>query len=246
MIDPWSVRWERASSSPPISAPYAVPEKGLRVPMRVGRGPRGWLGFVLLFMLSFGLPMDPASAQVTTDPPDQVTVPGDTVLVQDEAEGAVSPGGAFLRSLVVPGWGHVVTGAENRGAFYVAAQSASTWMLLKSLSKRREARRFRDMELAAAGARIGASGLVPSDSVRIRAERDARVEQWDETIEARGQQVEDWAALGIFLVLLGATDAFVAGHLMDRPEPLSLEVRPSAVGGWEFRLEVSPRRRPAR
>jgi hypothetical protein len=246
MIAPLPVRREPANSRAPGSGPGAVSGREPRVPDRGGRRGSGWFPVVLALVVSVTLPADPAAAQVTADPPVQVTEPGDTVVVQAEAEGVVSPGGAFLRSLVVPGWGHVVTGAENRGAFYVAAQSASAWMLLKSISKRREARRFRDMEFEAAGARIGASGLVPSDSVRVRAERDARVEQWDETVEARGQQVEDWAALGVFLVLLGATDAFVAGHLMDRPEPLSLDVRPGARGGWELRLEVSPRRKPAR
>ncbi len=164
--------------------------------------------------------------------------PADTVL---SGEG-VTPGGAFLRSLILPGWGHAVTGNEHRGAMYAVVQSGAGWMLFKSLARRREAARFRDLEFGAARDRAIASGVTAPDTILQRANRDPRVELWNERVDTRSQQVEDWTALGIFLVLLGATDAFVAAHLMDRPEPLTIDVRPGAIGGWEFRLEVVPRR----
>lgn len=152
----------------------------------------------------------------------------------------VSPGGVFARSLVVPGWGHAVTGTHLRGGFYVAAQSGTLWMLAKSFARRGEASRFRDAEFRLTADRIRASGVVEPDSVRALAGQDPRVEEWDELVEARSQQVEDWAALGIFLVLMGAADAYVAAHLMDRPEPLSMDVAPRPGGGWAFSVSVRP------
>jgi hypothetical protein len=166
--------------------------------------------------------------------------------VPQPEEPEVSPGGAFLRSLLVPGWGHAVTDAHFRGAFYVAAQSGTAWMLGKSIARRREARRFRLTELELARERLQAAGITQPDTLRLLSEQDPRVEAWDGLIEARDQQVEDWAALGIFLLLLGATDAFVAGHLMDRPEPLSLDVAPSLDGGWELSLSFRPGGRSSR
>lgn len=159
---------------------------------------------------------------------------------QEQNNDEITPGGAFLRSLILPGWGHAATGAHFRGAFYVAAQSGAVWMLTKSMAQHREAGRFRAAEVHAARERFRTSGVVRPDSLRILAERDPGVEAWDELIEARSQQVEDWASLAIFLVLLGATDAFVAGHLMDHPEPLSMDVAPLPGGGWSFRVSLPP------
>ncbi len=150
----------------------------------------------------------------------------------------VSPGGAFVRSLVLPGWGHAATGSHFRGGFYMAAQSGAIWMLSKSLAAHREARRFRNEEIRAVTDQLRASGIVQPDTLRILAEADPRVEEWDELVDARSEQVEDWAAAGIFILLLSATDAFVSGHLMDRPEPLTIQAGPVPGGRWEVSVGV--------
>ncbi len=41
----------------------------------------------------------------------------------------VSPMGAFLRSLVIPGWGQVAVEQPTRGAFYFAMEAGTLWML---------------------------------------------------------------------------------------------------------------------
>ena len=43
-----------------------------------------------------------------------------------------SPGGAFVRSLAIPGWGQAVSGSPGRGAFYFTVQSVTVWMILKT------------------------------------------------------------------------------------------------------------------
>lgn len=44
----------------------------------------------------------------------------------------LSPGGAFLRSLVLPGWAQAELGAESRGALYFFAESFSLFMVART------------------------------------------------------------------------------------------------------------------
>lgn len=157
-----------------------------------------------------------------------------------EDDGQITPGGAFLRSLVLPGWGHVIAGAPARGAFYFTAQAGAVWMLGKSIQGRREAQRFRAEEARIVRARHEAAGVSSLDSLAAFVRLDEEVAAWDGLIDSRAQQVEDWIALGIFVMLLSATDAFVAGHLMDRPEPLTLDVAPRPGGAWQFSVSLNP------
>lgn len=154
----------------------------------------------------------------------------------------ITPGGAFVRSLILPGWGHASTGAHFRGAFYVAAQSGAVWMLSKSLASHREARRMRDQEILAVRGRLRASGVVQADSLRVLTNQDARVQEWEDMVDRRSEEVEDWVAAALVILLIQAADAFVAGHLMDHPEPLSMDISPGPAGGWEVGVRIDPGR----
>jgi hypothetical protein len=158
----------------------------------------------------------------------------------DPLEGHVTPRGAFLRSLLVPGWGHVEAGAPTRAAFYVAAQGGSWWMLGRSMVRRAEARRTVAWVRDEVRAELMAQGVSSPDSLRLALDADPRVERWDELVEIRGEQVEDWVALGLFLTLLSATDALVAAHMADYPDPLTFVVAPLAApgGGWGVGIRV--------
>lgn len=188
------------------------------------------------FFQGFSLSPAPLAAAAS----DTIPPPADPARPALGENPEISPGGAFLRSLLVPGWGHAATGAHFRGGFYIAAQSGALWMLAKSMARRRDAGRFRRSEVNAARERLRVQGITSPDSLRILAPQDPRVQEWDERIESRSQQVEDWASASLFLLLLGATDAFVAGHLMDRPEPLSLQVGPEPGGGWSISGSIRP------
>jgi len=160
-----------------------------------------------------------------------------------EAVLPISPRGAFLRSLVLPGWGHLSVDAPGRAGFYMAAQGGTVWMLTKSILRRRSAERFRDAEVHLVRDELLARGVQSPDSLRLLVAQDLRVERWEELMEIRGEQVEDWIALGIFLSLLGATDALVAAHMADYPEPLRFSVTPRrgpgrTAGAWELRLRL--------
>lgn len=155
---------------------------------------------------------------------------GDPPPEEEIIRGAVSPGGAFLRSLVVPGWGHLASESPTRGAFYIAAQSGTIWMILKSLVKRDDAVEAREVARDIVESELRLQGVQSPDSLRFLSDEDPRVGRWDELRAARGQQVEDWVSLGLFLTLLGAADAFVAAHLAGYPEPLTLDVLPGRRG----------------
>jgi hypothetical protein len=47
-------------------------------------------------------------------------------------EPPLSPGGAFIRSLVIPGWAQAELGAEARGAFYLFAEAFSLFMIART------------------------------------------------------------------------------------------------------------------
>ncbi len=182
-------------------------------------------------------------------PPDSTAVlpdpaPADEPFEQAAQEGVITPGGAFLRSVLVPGWGHVATQAYGRAGFYVAAQTGSSWMLLQTLNRRAEATAFVDIERELAETRFIASGISDPDSIQLAVDDDPAVQGREALVGARDQQVEDWTALTIFLALLGATDAFVAAHLADYPEPLNYQVLPLGGGRTEVRFSIPIRNLP--
>lgn len=147
----------------------------------------------------------------------------------------VSPGGAFLRSLVLPGWGHAEVGSYTRGGFYFLSSAAIGGMLFKTGVYLRTARQRRNLVEADAEARFRREGVVDPDSLAALVEADPRVQDHRGLVEARSEQMEDWLALGIFWLLLNGADAFVAAHLADFPEPVEVEARPVGPPG---RMEI--------
>jgi len=144
----------------------------------------------------FALP----SAGAAQDPrPDTAQAPlavsGDTVPVeQADSAQVLSPGGAFLRSLVLPGWGQSELGLPGRGGIYFTLEAGSLWMYIKSVRKLGEAR-----ERERIARETGALG--PN--------------QMDPLVRDRLNQREDWLTLSIFWLFFSGADAFVAAHLQD-------------------------------
>lgn len=180
---------------------------------------------------------------VVTPTPETLAEPGASP-EQAVADGPVSPGGAFLRSAIVPGWGHVATESYARGGFYATAQAASLWMLWQTMDRRALASEHRALERELVAARIQARGISSPDSIQIEVDRDPSVQNREALVESRDQQVEDWAALSIFLVLLGGADAFVAAHLSDYPDPLTFRALPVGADGVEIQVSLPLNRVP--
>lgn len=139
-------------------------------------------------------------------------VAGDTVAADT---GGVSARGALLRSLVLPGWGQAYVGAPGRGAVYFAMEAGSLWMVFK--------------------ARRQLAGATEQQAL-LRARGEQPLTTTTALVEARGQQVEDWITLAVFLLAFSGADAYVAAQLSDFGD--NVGVLPAAGGGLQLRARV--------
>lgn len=164
----------------------------------------------------------PAAAQVAVEDARPVA---DTLFPAD-----VTPGGAFLRSLAVPGWGQAATGAYSRASFYFLTEAASglmLWKTLRALGSARDRLEFWEVE---ARREAVADGVTDPDSLQARIAAHPRVEEMQALEETRVEQREDWLAFGLFMLLLGGADAFVSAHLRDFPDPITVGAARAAPG----------------
>lgn len=176
------------------------------------------LALVVLGVLAIG--GDALRAQVTPPSAPAVGLGGGVATDTIPVEG-VTPGGAFLRSVVVPGWGHASIGSYLRGGFYLAAQGGTSWMLLRVRSRLASATARVEVLEEVETARLALAGIVDPVIVEDSLAANEEVADRRSLVRARQQQREDWLALGIFLILLGGADAYVSAHLKDFPaEPV--------------------------
>jgi len=183
----------------------------------------------------------PAAAQVTPD-----TLPADSAPREN-----TGPRNAFIKSMLIPGWGHFAQGSEGRGLFYVALQGSSWYMLVKTLGKLSDAREAESGFVQIA--KDSLNDLMASDSLaRKRLEDpvtyDAAVAAHPDVarlsplVSAREQQRQDWITYTLFFTFLSAVDAYVTAHPSDFPADIS--VAPATDGGVSLRLDLPlPRRR---
>ena len=167
--------------------------------------------------------VSPVQAQEEAAAPD--TVVEDGLAAPDSIPPGVSPPGAFLRGAIIPGWGHVATGSLTRGAFYFGWETLTGWMIFKSHRRMGAARRRATLWEDQLTARLLGEGVAPEE-VDAQLENDPELRRLRGLADARGEQREDWLAVGIFTMLLSGVDAFVSTHLQDFPEPLTVEGDP--------------------
>ena len=171
--------------------------------------------FCLIAALGSSLGATALAAQVQDPPP---VVPGTApAALPDSLPGQVTPTGAFLRALALPGWGHAAIGSNLRGAFYVAAEGGTAWMLLRIHRRLGYATRQLDLREDEARARLAAEGITDPAEIAEALEDDETLDSPRNLLSSRQQQREDWLAFGIFLMLLSGADAFVSAHLQDFP-----------------------------
>jgi hypothetical protein len=172
---------------------------------------------VFILLLAGLLACLPAPAVAQVAPVEEAATPSDTL---DLWQGPVrSPRGAFLRSLVLPGWGQAWVGSPGRGAAYFAMEAGSLWMVYRSRQMlgyaREEQQQLRD------------SGQI---------QPDARIT----LVRARESQVEDWTAVAVFLLFFSAADALVSAYLADFDEHVGV-VRDGDGLRLEARIPVGRR-----
>ena len=193
-------------------------------------------------LVATGLALAPTSTRAqdpVADPPAREAVAPDSA----SAPRRHSAGGAFLRSVLIPGWGQAKVGSPDRGGFYFAVESMSLWMILKTSKTLGSARDIVALRRAEAEAQVIGEGTVV-DPVEIAnlVDEDEAVQDAEVLVELRSQQKEDWVAFGLFFLFLGGADAFVAAHLADFPVPLEAAIRPLPNTGVElaFSLPFDP------
>jgi Family of unknown function (DUF5683) len=147
----------------------------------------------------------------------------------------VSPRGAFLRAIVIPGWGHSAIGSYRRGAFYFVTEGITAWGLIKTHERIKEVQGRISFAEGVVRSDLAAQGVTDPDSIRMQLDSAATLVDLRGLEKSRKSQREDWTALAIFLVLLSGADAYVSAHLQHFPAPMTLDAQPAGDG----RMDVS-------
>ena len=104
-------------------------------------------GLVVIFLLS-AVPVFRLSAQVPDTTPPPLVTTGARIVPTDTTH-RIRPMGAFLRSLLVPGWGQAATGRHVTGALFATWEGVSAMMALKAQSEMHYLRTTHSANLAA-------------------------------------------------------------------------------------------------
>ena len=104
----------------------------------IGRRRPSTLGFRCLCFLLAAVALSRA-VELAGQVPGAAATTGDSI--PPPRPPAFSPRGAFVRSLLVPGWGQAHVGASTRGAVYFALSASSLWMTYVSSRQLADARR---------------------------------------------------------------------------------------------------------
>jgi hypothetical protein len=185
------------------------------------------------------LPASPARGQGVVLPQDTI-VPADTIPSE-----APSPRAAFIRAMVVPGWGHFGIGEYRRGAVYLGLQ-ATSWAMLVTTINRLDTARDAVRTIEAAG-RDSLFALMAADTALARELEDPfRFDQVLATYPglldarnlagARRRHRQDWIVYTTVFTFAAAIDAYVTAHLKDFPQGIT--VAPAADGGLRLGMQL--------
>ena len=191
---------------------------------------------MLLMIVTVGSADRFEAQQVTVDDDDQVADSTLSPLLPTSA--SVSPGGAFLRAVLVPGWGHVSIGANARAGAYFAIESAVAYGIIRTRRRISEAAsraNFRELLLRED---LTTKGITDPNQIKNALESDATLADLKSLGESRSDQQEDLVAFGLFLLFLSGADAFVSAHLKDFPDPIAIEGGPTNDGRLEIGLKL--------
>jgi len=213
--------------------------------VRCGRTRRNRrLGVVLFTGFATGMALAALPGPALTQERDTLTA-GQAVGVEQEepppvqaGPRRVSPRGAFIRSALIPGWGHAEVGALSRGAFYFSVEATSAMMLFKTQTRIARTRDRLNLRESILTARLEAQGITDPLEIEAALAADPEVEDLRALEGTRVDQREDWLAFGLFLMLIGGVDAYVSAHLADFPTAVVVEPAPAGGVGVGFSLSV--------
>ena len=193
---------------------------------------------LLALLVLAGVPGTASSQVFDSIPPN----PGNQEAVQDtvsqppDSIGRITPGGAFLRSALVPGWGHTKVGAHGRGAFYFTVETVNAFLFFKTRSRLAKVKDQRALLEEVVTARLLAQGVEDPEEIEAALAEDPGVSDLRLREESRSEQLEDWMALGIFFLFLSGADAFVSAHLADFPAAVEIDTPPA--GGIQVGFSI--------
>jgi len=161
----------------------------------------------------------------------------------------VSPGTAFYRSLIIPGWGQASAGAYKRAAVWVVLQGTSDAMLAVTLHRLSLATSAWNRNVADTVALLlqhpdslrGQDSLLITNRPLWHAQHDTLVSGWS-LVRSRRKQREDRIFQAVFFTLVGGLDAFINAQLSDFPAGVGVE--PKGEGRYQLTVSVPwPRRK---
>lgn len=163
-------------------------------------------------------PASPALAQVVdTARVEAVPVP---------ARPPISPRRAFLRSLLIPGYGQIALDRSVAAGIFAFVEVSALGMARRSALNLRDAKRAPRDSIVDRYEIDPLTGAPVIDPVTGQPKPVAfRTVGLRERIKARRTHYEDWMAVLIFNHFLAAADAYVAAHLWDFPAKVALEHR---------------------
>jgi hypothetical protein len=211
----------------------------------------------LVFALAFFLPVSSIRAQQESQKPgklDRVTeclpIPVDTVPVVQvpsvilgpvtpktgppPCRVPISPGSAFLRSLLVPGLAQMKLARPKAAGIFIAAEVGTVGMSIKSWNDLRKARNARKDTVVTEVVDQNGEPVLDPITGEPTFTSEPRNPNLVGRIRARRTHLEDWIAAAVFNHLFAGADAYVAAHLAD----FNTNVQASYVPG---RLRVMAR-----
>ena len=198
-------------------------------PRLVGSIPTRSRHLFLLFVI--GLTLSPGMLSGQKSNGEEALIDPLPVRPNDLLSSNISARGAFIRSLLIPGWGQSAAGSPGRGAFYFGIEGASLWMLLKTFNTLDNANvQLTTVKTATRKKLQFTNGLSGADLDQAVLDNSV-VKTAAELVEDRSQQREDWMAVSLFFLFFGAADAFVTAHLENFPAPLETKISTSTEMG---------------
>ena len=147
--------------------------------------------------------------------------------VVDSTRPPITPGRAFLYSLVVPGLGQARLDRPVVGAGFFLMEAFAIAIVHRTVDDLRLARAYRRDSVPLTYVIDKTSGVVQLDSHGRPVVATWQTSYYsDALIRARRLQVEDWSAALVFNHLIAGAEAFVAAQLWDLPQHVKLRADP--------------------
>jgi len=199
---------------------------------------RSWrLALRLTLLLALFPPAQAAAQAPQGDPPGRPAAQASVPPAQEPLP--ISPGGAFLRSVLVPGWGHVAIGSYTRGGFYFAAEAMTAYAFLRTRTRLSEARSRSALRESVIRSRLAEAGITDFEEIEMALDQDETLSGFNDLVDSRKGQQEDLIAWGLFLLFLSGADAYVSTHLGRFPEPIQVDVTPVDSDRTDVSLRIA-------